>query len=137
MKDLESGGRKTKKYWAWLEEEEKKLGMGLESYLITPIQRIPWYELLLMQCQKYTNWDLEDHDLLTQALTLVREVNQSNNASMSTQAEQDKRKQLNKMFEGNGVNLLEPQRKYIDTIQGLYMVEVNNKEPKDVVIFLF
>jgi len=56
---------------------------------------------------------------------------------MSTQTEQQKRKQLNKMFEGNGINLLLPTRKYIDTITGLYMVEVNSKEPKNVVLFLF
>ena len=70
MKAFEKG-RKYKKYRAWLETQEKEVGMGLESFLITPIQRIPRYELLLMQCQKYTNKDLEDYDLLTQALNLV------------------------------------------------------------------
>ena len=99
--------RKKKKYRAYIEEEERKQGMGLESYLITPIQRIPRYELLLMQCQKYTNSDLEDYEKLTQALDLVREVNASNNASMSTQIEADRKKQLQKIF-GDKINLLLP-----------------------------
>jgi len=83
MRDLLSSPHH-KDFQKYINEQEKKKNMTLESYLITPIQWIPRYELLLIQCQKYTNKRREDYDLLSKSITLVWEVNRLNNSSMST-----------------------------------------------------
>lgn len=74
--------------------------------------------------------------MLTEALNLVWEVNQSNNSSMSTQLQTTRKKQLQKLF-GKNVNLMQPKTVLIEEVRWLYMVEPNSKDRKDVIVFLF
>lgn len=55
---------KNQKFKEYLEEQEKLAGNRFESYLITPIQRVPRYEMLVGAAKKYTNKDQPDYPLL-------------------------------------------------------------------------
>ena len=128
--------RKYKKFKAYIIKAENAEGMGLESFLITPIQRIPRYELLLMSCKKFTNPGHPDLQLIEEALVMVREVNKSNNSYIDDES-QGKKQELHKMFKEYGVNLLLPQRKYLASYKELYVADVNHKEKKKIIMFLF
>ena len=65
---------KNKKFKEYILQEEKKAGLTFESYLITPIQRIPRYEMLLNTALKYTNKNKSDYEKLKKAADLVHEV---------------------------------------------------------------
>ena len=108
----------------------------MESYLITPIQRLPRYEMLLMQCQKYTNKNYADYQLIEKALELVKVVNRKNNQSMSNFVESQRKQDLHRIF-GSYIDIMRPSRNFVDEIRGLSLVQANNKEVKEVVIFLF
>lgn len=65
-----------------MRDKEEDYDNNLESNLITPIQRIPRYELLIKEALKRTNKDYSDYGKLELALTKVIEVNAKNNNSM-------------------------------------------------------
>jgi len=55
--------------------------MGLESYIIMPVSRVPRYLLLLVELQRCTPEDHPDHPLLTSALEVMRKkANMMNDA---------------------------------------------------------
>lgn len=62
------------KFKDFVKEEEKKAGDRFESFLITPIQRIPRYEMLLNAALKYTKEDQSDYDKLKKAVALVHVI---------------------------------------------------------------
>lgn len=71
---LEKLIKKNKKFKAYIEEQEKQAKQGIESYLITPIQRVPRYEMLLNSALKFTKKDAKDYKILESAAQKVHEV---------------------------------------------------------------
>jgi len=65
---------KNKRFKQYIEDQEKLAGQPMESYLITPIQRIPRYEMLINQALKYTHKDSSDYTKLKEASNKVRDV---------------------------------------------------------------
>jgi hypothetical protein len=121
--------KKNKKFNDFVNEQERVAGDRFESYLITPIQRIPRYEMLLSSAKKYTNKDHPDYDKLSKALDLVKEVCAANNKEMALYTGQKRKIELNDML-GTKINLLMPQRNLIEEFTGLYMVDVDSDQPK-------
>jgi hypothetical protein len=127
---------KNKKFKEYVLQEEKKAGNSFESFLITPIQRIPRYEMLIGAALKYTNKDKSDFPKLQKALELVQKVCQDNNRSMALYTGQRRKIELQDMF-GDKINLMLPQRYLIEEFPNLYMVDVNTNQVKECTLILF
>eukprot|EP01101_Sappina_pedata_P005746 TRINITY_DN2706_c0_g1_i1.p1 TRINITY_DN2706_c0_g1~~TRINITY_DN2706_c0_g1_i1.p1 ORF type:complete len:503 (-),score=185.71 TRINITY_DN2706_c0_g1_i1:25-1533(-) len=57
-----------------LEYSEKLNGLGIQSFLILPVQRIPRYVLLIQDLMKYTEKTHADYAMLEKALGAVKEL---------------------------------------------------------------
>eukprot|EP00475_Leptophrys_vorax_P011511 TRINITY_DN18070_c0_g2_i1.p1 TRINITY_DN18070_c0_g2~~TRINITY_DN18070_c0_g2_i1.p1 ORF type:complete len:570 (+),score=127.74 TRINITY_DN18070_c0_g2_i1:31-1710(+) len=66
--------RRFKNFVLQQEEDDASDGLNLESHLITPIQRIPRYKLLLEQLIKYTEKSNPDYEPLEKALKQIESV---------------------------------------------------------------
>lgn len=121
---------KNKTFKEYVLKEEKKAGNSFESFLITPIQRIPRYEMLIGAALKYTNKDKSDYPKLQKAMELVHKVCEANNASMALYTGQRRKIELQEMF-GDKINLMLPQRYLIEEFPNLYMVDVNTNQVKE------
>lgn len=75
--------KKNKLFKDYVLSEEASAGMTFESFLITPIQRIPRYEMLISSALKYTNEGEKDKPHLENAVNLVHKVWTENNKSMA------------------------------------------------------
>lgn len=58
-------------------------GLSLDSFLITPVQRVPRYRMLLEELLKETHSSHPDYDDLHAALALVSQAAETNNARMA------------------------------------------------------
>lgn len=67
---------KNKQLRTYLAEQQQRLGMDLNSYLIMPVQRIPRYELLLKELLKHTPQSHAEWPELQEALEKVHAVAQ-------------------------------------------------------------
>eukprot|EP00005_Dracoamoeba_jomungandri_P008351 CAMPEP_0174278040 /NCGR_PEP_ID=MMETSP0439-20130205/61258_1 /TAXON_ID=0 /ORGANISM="Stereomyxa ramosa, Strain Chinc5" /LENGTH=523 /DNA_ID=CAMNT_0015370411 /DNA_START=462 /DNA_END=2030 /DNA_ORIENTATION=- len=67
------------KFNAFDEEMRLKYGLNFNSHMITPIQRLPRYELLLRDLIKFTPENHCDYEILTQAMSVVKQLNNSVN----------------------------------------------------------
>ena len=65
-----------------LDKDPKTTKLGLQSYLITPIQRIPRYRLLLQDYIKSTNPEHPDYVLLKNALQKICDIADHLNSTM-------------------------------------------------------
>lgn len=90
-------------------------GLGIEAYLIEPIQRIPRYRLLLEALLKYTSDNHPDRDIIAQALQQVSEVAIENNEAIRKRENYDKLMEVITSFETRSrVNLLDdPNRTFL------------------------
>ena len=57
-------------------------GLGLESFLIAPVQRIPRYRLLLQELLKYTPEDHSDYVHISEAFASIREIASAHNEAI-------------------------------------------------------
>ena len=64
---------------------KKNAGMNLMAYLLTPVQRIPRYRLLLEDLLKKTPKDHDDFEQVSKALQIVAEIATFNNEQMKLQ----------------------------------------------------
>ena len=133
LTELIKNNPKFKKY---LEEQEKLAGNRFESFLITPIQRIPRYEMLLGAAKKYTNKDHPDYDVLIKALDMVNKICHSNNKAMAAQTGQKRKIELHEIY-GSKINLLLPQRNLIKEFKNLYMIDISSGQRKECSMILF
>jgi hypothetical protein len=54
--------------------DPRSLGMGIDSFLMEPVQRIPRYRMLLEELLKYTAQENEDYPNIAAALDIVRSL---------------------------------------------------------------
>lgn len=94
---------------------ERCNGIGIEAFLIEPVQRIPRYRLLLEQLLKYTREEHPEYLIIKKALNDVSEVAYSNNEAMRLQENREKVMEVMMTFETRTrVNLLDdPVRTFI------------------------
>jgi len=86
-------------------------GLGLESYLIEPVQRVPRYRLLLEQLLKYTPQSHPEHNSIENALSKITEVAMRNNEAIRDR--ENKQKIMNIMLGftiSSRINLLDDPR---------------------------
>ncbi|GAB5371041.1 hypothetical protein AAMO2058_001545200 [Amorphochlora amoebiformis] len=63
------------KYQRFFKKQQDELkGMGVSSYLIMPIQRVPRYVLLIKELVKYTDNDHPEYDSLQKALRSIQKI---------------------------------------------------------------
>mmetsp|Transcript_21476 Transcript_21476/g.31947 ORF Transcript_21476/g.31947 Transcript_21476/m.31947 type:complete len:1779 (+) Transcript_21476:65-5401(+) len=87
-------------------------GLNLSSLLITPIQRIPRYKLLLTELLKNTNEDHKDRKNLVKAIDLISATAKHINEAVRSYQNRKEIQQCMDEFVGSE-NLLEPHRKFI------------------------
>eukprot|EP01105_Mastigella_eilhardi_P008207 TRINITY_DN2006_c0_g1_i2.p1 TRINITY_DN2006_c0_g1~~TRINITY_DN2006_c0_g1_i2.p1 ORF type:complete len:630 (-),score=132.46 TRINITY_DN2006_c0_g1_i2:338-2227(-) len=87
----------------------------LDSYLITPIQRIPRYNLLLMELIKTTDETDPEMPLLKRALEMMLDVADAVNTSSKTEENQKKLLAIQQslVFPEHTVEIVEPQRQLV------------------------
>ena len=115
--------------------------MEIPDYLITPIQRLPRYMLLLNEMTKVTPTDHPDFISLHTALDNIKEVTDYVNASLKNNA---KLQEFNDLIEKGHLKLLtqeRPDRKFV-SMESLTvrMKDAKTKkwgEPEKIVFFLF
>jgi len=83
----------------------------LASLLITPIQRIPRYRLLIQEILKNTAKDHPDFDQLTEALKLAADVAEHMNENVRARENRDEIRKIEAEFSGN-VSFIAPSRSF-------------------------
>lgn len=108
-------------------------GLDLESLLITPVQRIPRYKLLLEALLKCTAADHPDYKGIGEALVLVSKIADSINSAMRESQNRQDILNIQKLF-GKDVDLVTPSRKFI--MKGILTKRCRSTD-KDFTFFLF
>ena len=100
------------KFLTFLNEQSSKKtnGKTIESLLISPIQRVPRYKLLLQELLKHTEEDKSDHADLKLALASISEVALKINASIAVDQEKDTMLQAHEAFRG-AIEIFKPARR--------------------------
>lgn len=109
LKALDDRG--SEKWTAFIMDTQKRVP-PLSSLLITPIQRVPRYRLLIQEILKNTDADHPDYKELNEALKLVREVANSINESVKLRENRDEIRKVESLFSGT-VSFIAPSRKFI------------------------
>jgi hypothetical protein len=83
-------------------------GLGIESFLIAPVQRIPRYRLLLQELIKYTDFEHPDYQNLHDAFEAVGESASAHNEAIRRRETKDKLMEIMMRFDNRSrVNLLD------------------------------
>jgi hypothetical protein len=107
-------------------------GLDLESLLITPVQRVPRYKLLLEVLIKCTDEDHPDYADIQEALGLIGGVASQINRAM--QESQDRENMLNIQKQFKEIDLITPSRKFV--MKGVLTKKCRSTN-KDFTFFLF
>jgi hypothetical protein len=88
-------------------------GLGLQAFLVTPVQRIPRYKLLLEDMLKNTPTDHPDYENISNALILISQIAKSVNETIRNHEMMLKMIDIQKSLNGLNQNLLVPGRKFL------------------------
>lgn len=105
-----------KEFKEFLEKYEPQLGsLGLQAFLILPVQRIPRYVLLLKDLLKYTVPGHSDYENLQAALIIMKDLADYIDANKNDADEVTKISDLQQRIYGapNGFELVQPKRRLI------------------------
>jgi hypothetical protein len=94
-----------------LAEKKQFFGYDLDSFLITPVQRIPRYIILLKSLLNYTAKTHKDYPLIQDAITKISQVASSNEKSHATSININKVLEVQRLFPTQ--HIVEPKRKYV------------------------
>eukprot|EP00475_Leptophrys_vorax_P015286 TRINITY_DN21663_c0_g1_i1.p1 TRINITY_DN21663_c0_g1~~TRINITY_DN21663_c0_g1_i1.p1 ORF type:complete len:721 (+),score=193.36 TRINITY_DN21663_c0_g1_i1:1965-4127(+) len=126
---------KKEKFKNFLQQNERTAsakGLDLESLLITPVQRVPRYKLLLEVLLKCTDVSHPDYQDIKDALDLISTVAaQINNAIKESTRRED---MLNIQMQFKEIDLITPSRKFV--MKGILTKKCRNTN-KDFTFFLF
>jgi len=118
-------------------EEEKEIKYtdwasygGLASLLITPVQRLPRYNLLLDEFLKKTPDSHPDLAKLQDALAAMKEATESVNESKRTAEDQTALLRIDEELSGKCKGLIVAHRRYIfqDEVTFYEIIEIKDKE---------
>ena len=96
-------------------------GLSLQAFLVTPVQRIPRYKMLLEDMLKHTPEDHPDHENLRNALKLVSEIAKSVNETIRNHELMLKMLDIQKSIIGFPQNILVPGRRFLKSGKVLKM----------------
>ncbi|ELP89252.1 FYVE, RhoGEF and PH domain containing protein, putative [Entamoeba invadens IP1] len=112
-----------------------KVQLDLRSYLITPVQRLPRYNLLLTDLLKQTPEDHVDHKNIVDALASLKEYTQYANDSVKERERRDKLVSISKTLDGTSAEqIVKPGRFYVRCGA---LTEIGRKMNKPRFIYLF
>jgi len=95
-----------------MDRDPRSMKLGLSSYLILPIQRIPRYRLLLQDLIKHTEKDHPDYAGLNKALEDIMTVADHLNTTMKGIDATNEILKVQSQF-NNDISFIEPHRKFI------------------------
>ncbi|EDR26863.1 FYVE, RhoGEF and PH domain-containing protein, putative [Entamoeba dispar SAW760] len=112
-----------------------KVQLDLRSYLITPVQRLPRYNLLLNELLKHTPTDHPDYNNIVSALIFLKECTQYANDSVKERERRDKLITIAKTCEGaTAESIVKPGRSFVKSGE---VLEIGKKINKPRFIYLF
>lgn len=106
-----------------------KIGCTFDSLFITPIQRLPRYEMLINQIIKYTNTDDPDYENLQKASKSIKEINVKNNEFMGRHAKQKRKLELNAIVHEH-ITLALSHRNLLNEYHDLLVTNIDSKTTK-------
>jgi len=127
--------RKKKKFQKKLAELKQKGFADITSYLITPVQRVPRYLLLLTDLLKHTPAKHPQHDVLTRALEKVRSVAFTLNEAGRRIEEMNVLYQLELEIKGQTAPILQSGRRFIE--KEWFKERASGEEEKAQCLFVF
>jgi hypothetical protein len=101
---------KNSEFKSFIEVSEYCAGQTLNSLMITPVQRIPRYVMLLKNMQKFSNADRPQIPNLSQAIKLSLEVAEQIDKSIAMAEAREKVIQIQQYFFKDKILLVEPSR---------------------------
>eukprot|EP01080_Neovahlkampfia_damariscottae_P011631 gene11631-4872_t len=112
--------------------DSKNLGkISIFHYYIMPVQRLPRYELLLMELQKNTSVDHQDYSYLSKALDIIGDLAKFCD---SKKAEADRLEKVSIVAEEfNDINLVQPSRILLHECENV----IKKSDDKKVKVFIF
>ncbi|XP_049829803.1 putative protein tag-52 [Schistocerca gregaria] len=118
MQDI---GKKNGKLNSFIKDQESRpeVGTKLPSLLITPIQRVPRYRLLLQEVLSYTPKSHKDYAALVESLSAVEEVAKHINNLMREQENMERMVRLQNSLVGGLPQIVVPGRRVLK--EGLLM----------------
>jgi hypothetical protein len=121
-----------------IEKSPASAGKDLLSYLITPVQRVPRYEMMLAEIVKLTPDEHVDSEALRTALAGIKKaavgINEAKRKAESSQRMTNLTQQLQGVPPTPKFHLLQPHRRYL--FEGMLMIK-DDKQLKEVLLFLF
>jgi len=135
LSDLKDKNNSFSSFLSEQRRNEKTGGLGLGSFLILPIQRVPRYELCLREIIKLTDPDNSDLPNLKDCYERVCAVNKSINTDINDFHDREKVKEVEERFGmGHDVSLVSPARRYVR--EG-YLKKVSRKKDIRYLFILF
>eukprot|EP01080_Neovahlkampfia_damariscottae_P011639 gene11639-4880_t len=96
-----------------LDKNERTNKLGIQSYLIKPIQRIPRYRLLIQDIIKYTDKDHTDYKKLNEGLEGIMKVAKHLNDAVSAIEATNIVIAVANQFNSNNLDLVVPHRRFV------------------------
>lgn len=127
--------RGKKKFQKKLSELKQKGFADISSYLITPVQRVPRYLLLLTDLLKHTPAKHPQYEVLTRALDKVRSVAYVLNEAGRRIEEMNILYQLELEINGQTAPIVQSGRRFIE--KGWFKERANGEEEKAQCLFVF
>lgn len=140
IRKLKASNSEFKKNMAILDKDERTSRLGLNSYLILPIQRIPRYKLLLTDLLKNTEKEHPDFQLLRQSLKGITDVANYLDRACKDYDEKEKILKLMTHFTNlpSNLGLVEkPNRRMIEKIENMHFTLEGEKEGSNGILYLF
>ncbi|XP_022100603.1 FYVE, RhoGEF and PH domain-containing protein 3-like isoform X4 [Acanthaster planci] len=137
MKQLNQWMSKVPKFAATvsqLQNHELCGNLALQHHMLTPVQRIPRYELLLKDYIKKLPDGSKDKADADKALTIISGAAQHSNDMMKSMDQFEKLLKINQKIDGE--NIIDPTRHLLKEGK-ITKIAAKNKEPQDRYIFLF
>ncbi|EFC43629.1 RhoGEF domain-containing protein [Naegleria gruberi] len=119
-----------------MDKDSRTSKLGLQSYLILPIQRIPRYRLLLQDLIKHSGPSHPDYKGLKLALEKICEVADHLNNTMKSIEATNEIIKIQSQFYGE-LNLVEPHRKFLKDGALQEIVSADFTKTRDIYVHLF
>ncbi|KAL7719886.1 FYVE [Entamoeba marina] len=112
-----------------------KSQLDLRSYLITPVQRLPRYNLLLNELLKHTEEEHPDYANIIEAIKCIKECTQFANDSVRERERRDKLITISQAVEGaSSADIVKPNRVFL---KSGHLIEIGKKVQKKRFFYLF
>lgn len=109
-------------------------GLMLQAFLVTPVQRIPRYKMLLEDMYKHTPSDHPDYHSLNRALSLISDIASFVNETIRDHETMLKTVEIQKSMTGLKIDLLSPGRRFIKRGKVL-KVSRRAMQPRELYLF--